>query len=215
MKTYSNPIKIKSRQKTIIDEYRHHFGPIIPEDEQYWTMCNYVHYNLSLEGKELGQLLESNLIQSHQFHGVEILPEIHEENTKLLDKLSVNLYNGNILEIMQNKYRKGDFNPAIINLDTMWEPHVAANELCLDVIQFITECLPERRILLVLNFVAQSRPWRDTWTGSKTMDKLLEDPYLAEQMMLGIWSHSDKAYEYKAQKTEMITVLMIKENTDE
>lgn len=209
--TYNNPIKIKSRQETIIDQYRHLFGNSIPEDEQYWTMCNYIHHGLSLKGKELGQLLDSNLIQPQQFHGVEIKKDIYEHNLEMLDVLPINVYNGDILEVMQEEYRNGKFNPAIINLDMMWEPQVAMHELSLDVIQFLTECLTGKRIMLVLNFVA--KPWCSShkWTGTEAVNEMLKDPYFSNLLNEKIWSISNKAYEYKAQKTDMLTVLMIKE----
>lgn len=210
--TYNNPIKIKSRQDTIIDQYQLLFQSSIPEDEQYWTMCNHVHYDMSLEGKELGQILDSNLIKPEQFHGVEIRPEIHVKNLEILDKYPIHVYNGNILDVMQSNFQERNFNPAIVNLDMMWEPHVAMHELALDTIQFLTECLPNKRIMLVLNFVA--KPWCSPhkWTGQESLEMMLEEPYLKECFANGWWSMSDKAYEYKAQKTDMITVLMIKES---
>jgi hypothetical protein len=108
--------KAKSRKETIIDPYKSIFNRnSIPDDKQYWCLCN---YQADEDGNipktsEIAQLKENGLINFNQFHGVDLgEDEINRNKTHIPD---ANWYHGELYEIIVKNNKI--FNPAIINID--------------------------------------------------------------------------------------------------
>jgi len=131
-KNWGNCQKKKQSRMVNVDCYERIFGQSqIPSDKQYWSMCGKSGQSTRKEegnlpylikGCELDQMLEKEFIVPSQFHGVEIRESIFDANQNVK---GVNWYRDDFLLAMR-KYDSSQFNPAFINLDTIYMPQKAA-----------------------------------------------------------------------------------------
>jgi len=120
---YSTEAKINSRKETIINPLQElliDFNGKLPRTLQYWTMSSYC----SGYDSEFNQLINSGLITEEQFHGVDIDPDVVNSNKKLGTK--ANFYNNDFYQAMVDARAEGNFNPGIINADTIYKGKKAA-----------------------------------------------------------------------------------------
>lgn len=188
---WDDPQKVSSRSEAIILPYRRYFGESIPRDKQYWTMCG-AHFDEQgkLDG-EHGQLVKEGLIQSEQFHGVDIEEYIIENNRKHYP--DVNWLCGDFRDAMVQASIEGRFNPAIINYDNVMQSKNSVKYLK-RIFSFIDNNV-HGELLLVANFMLNN-PYHSNEgsfreTGSETIDKLL-----SIYMFPDHWSVHPTYYEY-------------------
>jgi hypothetical protein len=122
-KVWSGETKSAARHDTIIYPYFKIFNlKKIPKNKQFWTLAGNVTDDKNLVNKncEAFQIVNSSLIKSEQFFGVDICEKIINLNKEKLPNF--NWLNGSLsFCIRQCK----NFNPAIINLDHHKSPQKA------------------------------------------------------------------------------------------
>jgi len=211
---YTHKQKTEARLHTIINPYRTFFSYSLPPNQQYWTMCSYVHDDNYPQDTELGQILASNLITENQFHGVDLDPITYNSNMDYKNKTNspIHLYNNDILDQMKSSYANGDFNPGIVNCDMMAEPRQAIDELFLDTFHFLTNVCKDNKILLVANFI--SKLWFTN--GKKYGEDIIEilkscQFFNTSCFEKKIWKISSSDYQYQWKKnTPMVSILFFK-----
>lgn len=180
-----------ARSLTIINVYRQLFEKQIPEDKQYWSMCG-AHFDknrLPILG-ELGHLLENELIEKHQFFGVDRESSIIESNRKLFPE--VNWIHGDFKDTMESYLLDGRFNPAIINYDGVMQPRFGVRYL--KKIMKLLDCNFTDEVLLVSNFVLMnpySRSDSLRFTIHYTLNELSSVYWIPDH-----WRILSKAYVY-------------------
>jgi hypothetical protein len=128
----SCPKKLKARKVTLIEWWQNLTGTqAIPTDRQFWTLCGplFDEEDFSFPpGCELAQLMGAGLLTPAQYHGVEIQKNIYVGNVRATARLPQipNLYCGDFHKAMEKALVGGNFRPAIVNLDTIYEPKMAA-----------------------------------------------------------------------------------------
>lgn len=144
---YSN--KIQARQDTIIDMYRKLFKQCsIPKDKDYITLCaKQVEGNKLENGSELKQLLDSKLISSKQFYGVDT-----DEPTIKMNKIIKNAkwICSDLLSFLMDNIN--ELNPAIINIDSVFCSKKKITDLLSDVMLLLYEN-NKRNCMIVANFI--------------------------------------------------------------
>jgi hypothetical protein len=118
-KPWNHPRKIQARNDTVINSIRQIHGNSIPEGTQYWTLCG----RSTGSNSEFDQVIKAKLIHPQQFYGVEINPEIHSENSKLMQG---NFICGDFYTVMCEFKHRGNFRPAVVNFDSVNMPAKAA-----------------------------------------------------------------------------------------
>lgn len=148
--------KVASRKDSIIEPYRQFFGPCLPPDTQYWTMCG-AHYT-GEEGQEegidgeFGQLVAEGLfLDPSQFHGIDHNPYIITKNRQFYP--GVNWHCGDFLRVLKEYYCNNEdtCKPAIINFDNVREPPRGAAQLR-EIISFVDSNLGGP-LMLTSNFL--------------------------------------------------------------
>jgi len=212
------PKKAMQRQKTIIEAYYRYFGEYsIPIDKQYWTLCGksgVIPGNKQTEGYlpklrsgcELNDILNAGLIQPNQFHGVEVEKIIYDIN-KVVKNIS--WHNDDFLNAMNKAYYDGNFNPAIINYDSVRFPTTNPNYTA-RLFELIVDAKIDN-IMLVLNMILKSRR---TWRlhANEIIKQLFNN---RKFMMLWTkaerqgspWDYEDACYEYKGTGTNSRTIM--------
>lgn len=202
--------KVQSRIITIIDLYRQVFKRnSIPDDKQYWSMCG-AHFNRDgpLKG-ELGHLTETGLISPTQFNGVDRELSIIEANQDLHP--DINWFHGDFLEVMEEEYLEGRFNPVIINYDGVMQPKRGSSYLK-DIMKFIDHNISDE-LLLIANFILIN-----PYTFEEKYQYTIHDAIKALKDIYWIpkhWGTMHQAYVYpgssKNNRTEMGMIMFIKE----
>lgn len=167
--------KVQSRADTIIEPYRELFGHAIPADAQYWTMCgaHFTHKNgidVPVVG-ELGQVVQSGLVDEHQFYGVDRDGGIIARN-RATHPLSVNWIHGDFKTEMAAFAAVNNYRPAVVNYDGVMGPKYGA-----PYVKSIMQLIDNNwngDTLFVGNFVMQS-PYRKgaTTSGFSVVHQLL------------------------------------------
>jgi len=138
-----DPVKYDARQKTVIEPYR-----LLTTRSKFRGSLPPEHYYYGLPGRmldkpsggvqkecELMVLIESGLISPEQYRGAEIYPEIYEANVEVLKRMHPEypvdqmLHFGDIIDVLASDAGKSNFRPALVNLDTQFEPPRAARLL--------------------------------------------------------------------------------------
>jgi len=198
-----------SREQTIINIYKEYFNSqSIPEDKQYWTLCG-SHYNKfgsPIKG-EYGHLIESGLIKSHQFYGVDREKEIIEKNLEVYPEL--NWLHGDLLDWMEKYSICGLFKPTIINIDSVFQPKKGTRYLK-SIMSFLDYTCNDE-LLLICNLILKN-PY-------KAIDNLQYSIHDALKMISDIyyvpdhWSVIPKGYVYSgiSNHAKMGTLMFLKE----
>ena len=147
------PKKLLARQTTIIDVYRKYLHQSLPSQKQYWTLCatNVMNGELQ-EQSELGQIFSSGLISLNQYYGVDYNEAVIEKNRQC--NLNVNWICGDFLDSIKSEYKKGNFNPGIINADFIWMPKKSLHYI-VDIMDFLNH-IKVSEVLLVCNMVLRN-----------------------------------------------------------
>lgn len=150
---YKNTRKLDSRYNTIIKYYRDKYKQSLPIDKQYYSICAQCSDEEGniIEGCELHQLLDSSFIAAEQFHGIDIDPEVYNLNTK--NTSGAHWYNGSLIDVIAVQAAKLNFNPGVINIDTLNMPKRGV-KLLADLL-FLTRNIPE--CMYVGNFILFTR----------------------------------------------------------
>lgn len=157
-KNWSCPHKQQARQATIIQPYRKLFGNTLPPNKQYWTLCGEMAKdNTILDGCELSQMVQEDLISPDQFHGVEGNSQIHQLNIQALANSPLNtahLYNEEFTKVLDITLGCGNLNPGIVYLDTIQGPKKAVSLLSttLDILNQINGPM-----MVVWNFIKENK----------------------------------------------------------
>lgn len=189
--------KIEARRATIIRPYTQHFKTNkIPADTEYWSMCGRC---ATPEGTlvndcELDFLIKEGLIDPHQFHGVELSHQTHQDNSKLPQG---NFYQG-MLQFHISKAK----NPAIVNFDH----HRSINEVKAQLIALLSYLKPHNNFMLVINLLKKYRTVNDTL--EHIMEQITSIDQLVDYKVISL-------YEYNGvqdnNSTEMLSVTLVKE----
>jgi hypothetical protein len=183
------PKKFEYRRVNIIEPAKKIFGPSLPKQKQYWTMSGKCANNdILVPGCEFDQTLQSGLIESDQFFGVEINQETHNHNKNLPG----NWINSDFLRAMKNTHSLDKFNPAIIHADLVCMPKAGAQTLA-NIIVFLSE-INISPLLVVGNFILRTARIRGKKSGDTLIDELSR--YKSFTNVLNKWNWSEELYEY-------------------
>jgi hypothetical protein len=154
-KTYNGcPKKIKARKETIIQPYRELFSFSLPFNKQYWTMCA-THYSKNynlLNGCELDQMLQSELITAEQFHGVDIKPKIIEGNRKTVP--DAHWHCGDFYKTLIEAKNEEYFNPGIVFCDHLKMPESGGAEYAAKILALLADL---ENVMLTVNLIVRAR----------------------------------------------------------
>ncbi len=171
MKTWSCPKKIQARAETILS---------LPKPvNQYWSMAGLC----TGEGCEVDQLLSNNFIKPHQFHGVERVQSIYEQNVAAYPNL--NWHHGDFFQAMR---QYPDFNPSLVNADLMTSVDTSA-----DFVARLIGLLTPFDAMLIVNFVMEHRGYKTT--VNHVLDRLTECQQFRHAIRQG-WDHNGHCYLY-------------------
>ena len=150
----------------------------------------------SLDNKdcEVDQVLKARIIKPAQFHGVEIIKDIHDANVEAWPNLS--WHHGDFLEVMRTY---PDFNPGLVNADLM-----AMAETSADYIARILCLLVPFDAILVANFIMEHRG--HTSTPEQVLDRLCQCQQFRYAMRNG-WAYDGKCYLYDGTGHRSYTVM--------
>jgi hypothetical protein len=213
---WSCPKKRLARLETIINPYRQNFGPRLPSDRQYWTMCGKCATTdgQRIRGCEPHQMFYEGLISPDQFHGVERNPEIHVQNAKAYPEIA--WYNDDFYRAMLKAKANGGFTPGIVNADTHQTPD-GTSFFVAKILALLSD-MPGN-ILFVANFVLRARYYEQK-DGDYIVERLNACPPFQAAMSDGRWRMWDEYYEYggagrKNAKTRMGTLRFFKFGGDQ
>lgn len=203
------PKKLEARNQTIIQSYRDIFHKnSIPNNKQYWAICGKCSY---MKGKlaencEPDQLIKAKLIKPHQFHGVEICPEIYKANKN--SNKQINWYLGDFYESMVEYSNHNEFKPAIVNVDMLLMPKCGAEYLS-KIMHFLT---PIKNVMIVGNFIMKTR--QHVATIKDMIKRLEKEPCFQASMNGENWKIKRQYYLYNGTgktRTKMGTIILYKE----
>ena len=182
MKTWSCPKKKQARLETIIAN-----GPVA---NQYWSMAGLC----TTPGCEVDQILQAKILTPEQFHGVEIVKDIHDANVKAWPNLA--WHHGDFLQTMKDF---SDFNPSLVNADLLQMADTAA-----DYIARILHLLLPFDAVLVTNFVMEHRGHRTT--PDQVLERLCQCQQFRYAMRNG-WKFDDRCYLYPGTGNKSHTIM--------
>lgn len=203
------PKKREARYQTIIKVYQKHYkNNSIPDNSQYWSVCGKCSHEI---GKidincEPDQLIKYGLIKPYQFYGVEIDSEIHKFN-KECDK-NINWLLGDFYEKMIEYSNHHNFNPAIVNLDTLLMPKNGGRYLAKIMYFLTTSC---KETMLVCNLIMKTR--RHVATVKDIVSSLENESCFQGAMNIGKWNMYKNIYIYNGTgntKTKMGSIILFK-----
>lgn len=117
---YNKSKRKHDARKIMIDLYRATTKrESIPDDKQYWTLCNIQPEGDHLTfGSEINQILSAGLIKNkNQFHGIDNNLEYIQQNR--ITHPEAHFYHGDWKNVVKYEVIEG-FNPAIIYFDTIY-----------------------------------------------------------------------------------------------
>ena len=214
-KFYKCHRKEQSRQDTIIDAYRSTFNRTsIPDDRQYWTLCNFQadeQGNIP-KASEVGQLTDSGLIRMNQVYGVDFYQNIIDHN--MLHIPDANWYCGELYEKVIEHI--DIYHPAIINIDLncMVRRSIIISTKILNLLN--TMMLDE--VMMILN-VMVTNPRRKNMLTLDELNEIFIEKFLNNNTFLvnaKDWNvyGDDKLYSYhgtgKKGKTAMSSLILWK-----
>jgi hypothetical protein len=149
-------------------------------------------------GCEFDQVVSEGLVAPHQFHGVERVPAIHEQN---LANEQGNWYNDDFYWAMHKAQARGQFNPTIVNADMIEGPATGA-----ELIGKIMGLLVDYDVMLVANFILKPRYQNTIKDGTTVLDELSKCAPFRCAMRNG-WEYSGEYYEYGGANSRSKTVM--------
>lgn len=134
MKTWACPKKIEARTETILSQPQ----PL----HQYWSIAG-----LCTPGGEVEQILDAGFIEPNQFHGVERVEAIYDQNVARYPELNWHL--GDLFQVMRGVE---GFNPSFVNADLLQSVDTAA-----DYVARLMYLLTPYDVTLLVNLIVQYR----------------------------------------------------------
>lgn len=178
----------------VIERYQRHFSKRLPNEKQYWTMCG-AHWSangnklVKIDG-EYGQLIDSGLISSRQFMGVDIDETIIRNNKKVHPK--VKWIHGDFLSVMKQSRNEGRFNPGIINCDTTSKKE-ETSKMLKNILMFVDDNVSDR-VMVVVN-IALNNPYCQTF-NLDVPDQFVEEISKLRYYWPDHWIIDPLTYEY-------------------
>ena len=207
-KNWGDPKKLKARDETILSFYRKTFKrQSLPANKQYWTICGQCSSGDGnpILGCEYDHVVSSKFSKPSQFHGVEIVPEIHTAN---LTVKGPHWHQGDFYKAMVAQDNLGDFNPAIVNADLLMMPENGAEYLS-RIMAFLTS-LNVNGVMVVGNVILRQRQHR--FKNDDTVRFLFESAQFKYAMSAGKWVVHPMGYTYNGtgnNRTIMGTVVLL------
>jgi len=222
-KNWGHPVKVKARNETIVKMYRKYFSQSLPKGRQYWTIggqCADTNGQI-IEGCELYHLLSERIITADQFHSVEVNKDIYKINSKIKD---VRWYHKDFYQAMVESDNVDNFNPAVINFDSLFMPKNGTEYLG-KLLNFLTN-IKIANVMVVANFILQSRYLSSS--NEKAIELLSGVPSIcyalekAIELLLGVhsvryalengWELHKESYTYNGtggKRTVMGTIILV------
>ena len=153
---YSCPKKLISRKETIILPYREYISKSLPANKQYWSMsARCIDDNGQLiPNCEMDQMVKERLITPDQFHGVDMRSHLYQANIK--SKVGGHWYNNDFRSAMVKEYNRGNFNPGIVNVDSLYMPNRGVVDFG-NIMSFLSSIKGLNGVLLIGNFILRQR----------------------------------------------------------
>ncbi len=208
-KTYNGcPKKLEARYETIIKNYRKYFGFKLPKDKQYLTMCaTHADENQNiLEGTELDQILEENLIDKNQFYGIDIDENIIINNQKAIPE--GNWHHGDFYQTLTNLNLKGKLNPGIVNCDYLKMPKDGVSYLA-RALAFLSDF---DNVMFVGNLILRTR---HHYCSEQKMIEYLDECSQFHYALESGWRLVDETYTYNGTGkncTWLGSIVLVKKN---
>lgn len=193
---YTKIPKIEAR-KQVVGVYRKITGnQSIPDDRNYWTLCN---WQPDVEGAEIVQLKKMGLLVDEQFFGIDndIKEEgIIEHNKKCHPR--ANWFKGDWLEVIDEHYEK--FKPSLVFFDYTRSVVVVSSHII--VARTMNMCPPG-------TMVAANLMLSDGHSKRKfDPNTLIEN--LGSHLRYSDWQVLDRYYSYRSSQTDMATFIFYK-----
>ena len=205
--------KVESRLYSVIKPYRQLTGRrSLPADKQYWTMCG-AHYEVKDDGiqaarGEMGQLVDSGLITSSQWRGVDRESVVVENNKRLYPETQ--WFCGDFKEQLVQACVRGKFNPGIINYDGVMGPKFGLSYL--RSIMLLIDANVTGELFMSANFVLRSPYRKDlSFDPMKVVSTLVDKYYVVPDH----WTIVPRFWHYrggasKSSQTRMGTFIFVK-----
>lgn len=205
-KNWGCPRKRKAREETLVFLYRRLFRrKSLPKQQQYWTMCGQCATGGKLiAGCEFDHVTGEGLVTPAQFHGVEISPEIHGENSYLTRG---HFHLGDFYRTMATH---PGFSPGIVNLDTIMFPERAASYAA-DVLSLLSNY--QNPIMLVVNVILDQEFYNRHSTKQEFPDALQKEAGYEFSLRKARWEMLPRCYRYGGtarSSTQMGSYILIK-----
>lgn len=203
-KKWTHPAKVGARYETIVKMYRKYFSQSLPKGSQYWTIggqCADTNGQI-IEGCELYHLLSERIITADQFHSVEVNEDIYNINSKIKD---VRWYHKDFYQAMVESDNVDNFNPAVINFDSLFMPKNGTQYLG-KLLNFLTK-IKIANVMVVANFILQSRYFLSSI--EKAIELLSGVPSICYALENG-WKLHEESYTYNCgTRTVMGTIIFV------
>lgn len=169
----------------------------IPEDRQYWTLCN---WQPDVAGSEIVQLVDANFLKKEQFFGIDYDMKkegIIEHNKKCHP--NANWFDGDFLETIEENYDL--FKPALINLDGT---QTVLKTNCHIYVARIMNICPEGTVFAVNLMLS------DAHSSRKFSPKILVEGVRKKLYRPNDWQVLESYYPYKSSRTDMGTYVFVR-----
>jgi len=194
------PRKHQARDLTVVQAYRNLTGlRSIPKDQQYWTLCGPLADSTGglQPGCELIHVLEAGLLlRPSQFHGVERLEEVHLASLAAVRGAfrgkQPNLYHGEFHTVLEQALSRKALKPAIVNLDTLYEPTSAA--VLLGQVLHLLNYVPGPK-MVILNVIVDNPRYGRRHSMQRLVEAVRSDAFCHHQLGFG-WVESDQGLIY-------------------
>lgn len=194
---WSNPIKIKSRQETIINLYRRLFGrERLPNDKSYWSMAGQCYFEGKYVDSEYDQVIKSGLVSPDQFNGVELNKDIHDANCNICGS---NWHQGHFSEAVAANLSS---NPGIVRHDDTTFPRTCVGDFA--ELMYVLEDTSD--IMVTFTMAIKARGHKSSIYDLSSA--LSEHVLFMDTFYDGKWNFSKDCYVYISSiaGTEMATV---------
>lgn len=209
MKTYQSQSKRSSRELNF-QAYRNLTGlRQIPKHQQYWTLCGPsadTQGNL-LPGCELDHVRQSGLLHDlSQFHGVEREGHVHALNAKLRFPRTAapHFHLGDLEEVLEEALADGNFEPAIVNLDTLSGPKSAV-ALLGPVLNILNHAPRRGPLMVALNIILERKEYGQYSTFKTLVEAVQQDVFCRTAIDKG-WVEATHGNSYESEGRSRTTM---------
>ena len=181
----------------------------LPEDGQIWTLCGSQFRQSEEIFGELAHLLSENMIQQHQYFGIDRELSIIEQNKKIWP--NANWIHGDFLKVLENVVMGGNFNPSIINYDGVMQPINSSGYL--KKILNLIDWNVSGELMLVANYVLTNPYLGNSKKLRFTVHDMLEELKKVYDMP-DHWTVYPESFAYKHSRANMGIIVLIKQKHD-